>query len=77
MAPHYTLYTYFRSSCSARVRIAARYKGISLEYEYVNLLTSEQNTSWYAQFNSSHTVPTLLVSNDESEGGIEEVFSVQ
>jgi maleylacetoacetate isomerase len=77
MAPHYVLYTYFRSSCSARVRIAAVYKGIPLEYRYINLLEDEQNSEDYSQYNSSHTVPTLLVSNEKSAQGTHEVFRIQ
>jgi len=77
MAPHYTLYTYFRSSCSARVRIAALYKGIPLEYEYINLLTNEQNSEDYSQHNSSHTVPTLIVSNDNGTQDDHDDFKIQ
>ena len=77
MVPHYTLYTYFRSSCSARVRIAALYKGISLEYKYINLLANEQNSENYARCNNSHTLPTLVVSNDENAHGIHEAFKIQ
>jgi maleylacetoacetate isomerase len=77
MAPHYVLYTYFRSSCSARVRIAAVYKGIPLEYRYINLLEDEQNSEDYSQYNSSHTVPTLLISNEKSAQGTHEVSRIQ
>ncbi|KAH8885379.1 Maleylacetoacetate isomerase [Thozetella sp. PMI_491] len=57
-----TLYTYFRSSCSARVRTAAALKGIELKYEYVNLLKNEQSAASYvSDVNPSGTVPTLVV----------------
>jgi len=62
MAPEYELYTYFRSSCSARVRIAAHWKGIELKYNYVHLLKNEQQASDYVdKYNPSRTVPTLVI----------------
>jgi len=57
----YTLYTYFRSSCSARVRIAAHIKGIPLEYKYIHLVKGEQNAAEYSALNPSESVPTLVV----------------
>lgn len=62
----YTLYTYFRSSCSARVRIAAHIKGIPLEYKYIHLVKGEQNAAEYTSLNPSESVPTLIVTNAES-----------
>lgn len=56
-----TLYTYFRSSCSARVRTAANLKGIKLQYVYVNLLKGEQSDEEYTAINPSGAVPTLVV----------------
>ncbi|KIN05074.1 hypothetical protein OIDMADRAFT_177398 [Oidiodendron maius Zn] len=55
------LYSYFRSSCSARVRIACHLKGINLRYKYVNLLKSEQLSSEYTGTNPCATVPTLII----------------
>ncbi|KAK9421826.1 putative Maleylacetoacetate isomerase [Seiridium unicorne] len=57
----FTLYTYFRSSCSARVRTAAALKGIKLHYEYVNLIKGEQSLDSYNSVNPSGAVPTLVV----------------
>jgi maleylacetoacetate isomerase len=61
MAPEqFHLHTYFRSSCSARVRIAAAIKGIPLQYTYVHLLKNEQSAPEYiAQKNPLAAVPTL------------------
>jgi maleylacetoacetate isomerase len=57
-----TRYSYFRSSCSARVRTAAALKGIPLNYEYLNLLENEQSAESYTSIvNPSGTVPTLMV----------------
>ena len=36
------LYSYWRSSCSWRVRVALAFKGIPYEYRAVNLLKGEQ-----------------------------------
>jgi len=62
----YTLYTYFRSSCSARIRIAAHIKGIPLEYEYIHLVKGEQNAAQYTALNPSESVPTLIVTDTRS-----------
>jgi len=68
MAPEYELYTYFRSSCSARVRIAAHWKGIELKYKYIHLLKNEQQDSDYVdKRNPGKTVPTLVVREDGKE----------
>jgi maleylacetoacetate isomerase len=62
------LHTYFRSSCSARVRTAAALKGIPLEYIYIHLLKDEQSHPPYTLTNPSASVPTLTVtSHDGSE----------
>lgn len=62
MAPEYELYTYFRSSCSARVRIAAHFKGIELKYHFIHLLKNEQQGEEYAsKQNPGKTVPTLVI----------------
>lgn len=65
MAPTYELYTYYRSSCSARVRIAAAHKGLSLSPRFIHLLKGEQRNEEYQSVNPSGSVPTLVV----TEGG--------
>lgn len=56
------LYSYFRSSCSCRVRTACQLKGIPLTYRYVNLLRGEQQAQPYLdEINPNGLVPTLLV----------------
>lgn len=55
--PH--LHSYFRSSCSARVRTAAHLKGIPLSYSYIHLLKNEQTSTEYTSVNPSGSVPTL------------------
>lgn len=65
MAPTYQLYSYFRSSCSARVRIAAHLKGLDIQYVYINLVRGEQSSQSYTQVNPSNSVPTLIVTHDD------------
>jgi maleylacetoacetate isomerase len=67
MAKTYTVYTYFRSSCSARVRIAAHLKGIETEYKFIHLLNNDQQSESYASVNPSQSVPTLVVAEDGKE----------
>jgi maleylacetoacetate isomerase len=59
------LHTYFRSSCSARVRTAAHLKGIPLEYTYIHLLKDEQSSPTYKLSNPSASVPTLSLTDKE------------
>ncbi|CEO60724.1 Putative Maleylacetoacetate isomerase MaiA [Penicillium brasilianum] len=56
-----TLYTYFRSSCSARLRIALHLKNIPFTPIFVNLLRDEQSSPANRTINPSGTVPTLLI----------------
>ncbi|KAI9146146.1 glutathione S-transferase [Paraphysoderma sedebokerense] len=56
-----TLHTYYRSSCSWRVRIALNYKGISYTSKPVNLLKNEQKSEEYSKFNPNKVVPSLEI----------------
>ena len=56
-----TLETYWRSSCSYRVRIALGYKGLAYEPVFVNILEGEQKTPEYLAKNPIGHVPTLTV----------------
>lgn len=62
----YELYSYFRSSCSARVRIAAHHKGIPLTYKFIQLLKNDQQSPDYTALNPSKNVPTLIVRNPQT-----------
>jgi len=62
----YTLYSYFRSSCSARIRIAAHLKDIPLEYKYIHLLKGEHHSETYHALNPSDSVPTLIVGDPQT-----------
>lgn len=59
MSPNLRLYTYFRSSCAFRVRIALNYKGIAYDPVFVHLLKSEQLDEGYRRFNPLGMVPAL------------------
>ena len=67
MTKAHTLYTYYRSSCSARVRIAAHLKGIHLEYKFIHLLKDDHQSDSYASVNPSLSVPTLVAAEDGKE----------
>ncbi|XP_027225770.2 probable maleylacetoacetate isomerase 2 isoform X2 [Penaeus vannamei] len=55
------LYSYFRSSCSWRVRIALAHKGVDYEYRAINLLKQEQVSDEYKKLNPLGQVPALIV----------------
>lgn len=55
-----TLYHYWRSSCSWRVRWALNIKGIEYQTTAVNLLKQEHRLADYLEKNPSGQVPTLL-----------------
>ncbi|KHJ89337.1 putative maleylacetoacetate isomerase [Oesophagostomum dentatum] len=56
------LYSYWRSSCSWRVRIALNLKKIDYEYKIVDLLSPEDMTSPdFTAVNPAKKVPALVV----------------
>jgi maleylacetoacetate isomerase len=60
-SPAYQLYTYFRSTCAARIRIAAHLKGIPLTSTFIDLAAGEHNTEAFRSLNPSESVPVLVV----------------
>ncbi|KAL3515802.1 hypothetical protein ACH5RR_022704 [Cinchona calisaya] len=54
------LYSYWRSSCSCRVRIGLNLKGLEYEYVPVNLLKGDQNTPEFLKLNPVGYVPVLV-----------------
>jgi maleylacetoacetate isomerase len=56
-----TLYTYWRSSASHRVRLALGYKGLAYDPVFVNLLKSEQRADDYRTVNPIGHLPCLVV----------------
>ncbi|KAL0347866.1 UNVERIFIED_CONTAM: Glutathione S-transferase zeta class [Sesamum calycinum] len=59
-APKLVLYSYWKSSCSWRVRFALNLKGLSYEYRAVNLAKGEQFTSEFGRLNPLRYVPVLV-----------------
>lgn len=55
-----TLYSYWRSSCSHRIRIVLNFKGLEYEYKAVNLLKGEQFDPKFEEINPTKYVPALL-----------------
>ena len=55
------LYSYWRSSCSFRVRIALAYKGLKYEYLPINLLKGEQKDDKYVALNPMKELPALVI----------------
>lgn len=56
------LYSYYRSSCSYRARIALNFKGLEYEYIPVHLVRNggEQHRPEYAALNPQELVPTFI-----------------
>ncbi|CAG8526942.1 11551_t:CDS:2 [Dentiscutata erythropus] len=55
------LYSYYRSSCSWRVRTCLNWKGIDYEYCPVNVMEGAQNKEEYSEINPYEFVPTLKI----------------
>ncbi|RDX94883.1 hypothetical protein CR513_22672, partial [Mucuna pruriens] len=55
-----SLYSYWNSSCSFRVRIALNFKGIKYEYKAVDLLRGEQSDPEFLKLNPVGFVPVLV-----------------
>ncbi|KAI5210018.1 maleylacetoacetate isomerase [Aureobasidium subglaciale] len=66
MMSNLTLYGYYRSSCSARLRIALDLKAIEYKAVYINLNKGEHLKDEYGSKNPSRSVPTLMI--DEAWG---------
>jgi maleylacetoacetate isomerase len=65
--PDLILYTFYRSSCAARLRIALNLKSIPVSNNYVDVMKGEQFGAEYASINPYGTVPTL---HDTSTGAL-------
>ncbi|KAK7074268.1 Glutathione S-transferase zeta-1 [Halocaridina rubra] len=57
------LYSYFRSSCTWRVRIVLAHKGIDYENNPVNLLKQEQVGDEFKKVNPMGQIPSLVIGN--------------
>jgi maleylacetoacetate isomerase len=56
-----TLYSYWRSTTSFRVRAALNLKGVAYDIVPVDLLAGEQKSDAYVQLNPGKGVPTLVL----------------
>jgi len=56
------LYTYFRSSCAYRVRIALALKQVDYEKRFVHLVKGEHTTEEYSKLNPMKSVPVFITS---------------
>ena len=61
----YTLYSYYRSSCSWRVRLALELKSLPYTLVEINLLEGAQNSLDYLRVNPSGVVPALITPSNE------------
>ena len=64
---HLTLYGYWRSGSTWRVRLALQLKGLPYTSHAVNLLAAEQQQEEYTRLNPAQAVPTLVVRYEETE----------
>jgi len=55
------LHSYFRSTCSWRVRLVLLFKGVDYDYAPVNLLKGEQKGEEYLRLSPMGQVPALVV----------------
>jgi maleylacetoacetate isomerase len=65
MQKNIKLYSYWRSSCSYRVRIVLNLKGIEYDYIPVHLVKEEQKSEEYVEINPNATVPSLMTKDGD------------
>lgn len=65
--PDYSLHSYFRSSCTARVRIALNFKAIEYDIIPVNLIKNEHLSEEHRKLNPSGSVPLLICHNAKAK----------
>ncbi|KAI7973078.1 hypothetical protein EIK77_004355 [Talaromyces pinophilus] len=70
-----TLYSYFRSSCSTRVRFALHLKGLNhlVTYRYVDCASDEHLRAEYEAISLSNTLPCLVIDEVVDERNVEEI----
>ncbi|BEJ17562.1 hypothetical protein CspHIS471_0609630 [Cutaneotrichosporon sp. HIS471] len=62
-----TLYSYFRSSASSRVRTVMNIHNIPHDTKYIHLLKGEQKSPEYSALNAGQSVPTLIIRENALE----------
>ncbi|GGB75028.1 maleylacetoacetate isomerase [Shewanella inventionis] len=68
-----TLYSFFNSSTSYRVRVALELANIKYEYHGVNIRIGEQSSATHIQLNPSKGVPILI---DENIGSLTQSMAI-
>jgi maleylacetoacetate isomerase len=63
----YVLYSYFRSSCSCRVRQVMNYKNIPYTLHPVHLVKGQQHADDYKLINPMAEVPSLQITNNRTK----------
>lgn len=71
-----SLYGYYRSSTSYRVRIALALKGIEVAQVPVNLLKGEQRSEEYLAINPQGLVPTLRVRDTDTSVALTQSLAI-
>jgi maleylacetoacetate isomerase len=61
-----TLYTYFRSSTTWRVRILLHHKKLAVNYKFIHLAKGEQMSEEFGKVNPNHGVPALVLPTGET-----------
>jgi maleylacetoacetate isomerase len=70
---NFILYSYWRSSCSWRVRIVMNLKNLKYEIKSINLLKGEQRGETYSEINAFKKVPSLVF-DEEDNGKINKII---
>ncbi len=76
MTRELTLYTYFRSSASTRVRTVMEIHNIRRTDKFINLLKGEQKSESYTALNPSKTLPTLVINDYAGEWSITQCVAI-
>jgi maleylacetoacetate isomerase len=59
-APHYTLFAFWRTSATYRVRVALNIKGLTAEEQIVNLDSGENRSEAFLKLNPMGAIPALV-----------------
>lgn len=72
----YHLYTFYASSCAARLRIAFNLKNIDYIPHYVDMQNDGHESDTYRALNPSASIPTLVIETEGGEGQEPTTFTV-
>ncbi|KAJ4297842.1 hypothetical protein N0V90_005738 [Kalmusia sp. IMI 367209] len=64
----YHLYTFYCSSCAARLRIAFNLKNIDYVPHYLDMSTDDHESEKYRALNPSASIPTLVIETEGKNG---------